>query len=143
MKLGSKILAAATAAVVVTALGAFTTVRYLAARNHIDSMHESMSTILQQAEEVASKMDEMHRAKVFDLTRVVAAARAQSGDRPLRETYRQTDLYKVIPIVAAWTSVERAAAKQDFEFMVCHGNSGAITKIIHVQPKRTILFAIQ
>ena len=118
MKLGTKILTAATAAVVITALGAFATVRYLAARNHIEAMRESMSTIIQQAEEVAATMDKMHRAKVFDYTNVVVRSKAQAGSRPLKDAYRDTDLYRIVPIVAAWTSVERAAAKQDFEFIV-------------------------
>jgi methyl-accepting chemotaxis protein len=29
----------------------------------------------------------------------------QAGGRPLREVYAQTDLYKTVPIVAAWRSV--------------------------------------
>jgi len=118
MKLGTKILLAAASAVVLTALGAFITVRILASRNHINSMHAGMSTILQQAEDVAAKMDDMHKSQVFDLKGLVARARQQSGDRPLKEMYRQTDLYKVIPVVAAWHSVERAAASEGYTFVI-------------------------
>lgn len=116
MKLGTKILLAGLAAVILTALGAFATVRVLAARNRINDIHRGMSTILQQAEQVAARMDDMHRSKVFDLDGVIARAKAQAGARPVREVYRETDLYKIIPIVAAWTSVEKAAAKEGYEF---------------------------
>ena len=118
MKLGTKILLAAAIAVIVTTLGAFITVRYLAAKNRINDIHSGMSMIIQQAEEIAAKMDDMHRAKVFDLPQVAERSKAQTGGRPINEVYQKTDLYKIVPIVAAWTSVEKAAARQGYEFVV-------------------------
>jgi len=118
LKLGTKILAAATAAVVLSSIGAFVTVRQLAAKNHVDDIHRGMSTILQQAEDVAAKMDEMHHAHAFDVKGLLEKAHQQVGDRPLREAYRETDLYKIIPIVAAWKSVEKAAAKEGYTFVI-------------------------
>ena len=118
MKLGTKILLAALASVTLTATGAFVTVRVLAARNRINDIHNGMRTVLQQAEVVAAKMDDMHRSHVFDLKGVVERSRLQSAGRPLRETYRETDLYKIIPIVAAWTSVEKAAASEGYTFVI-------------------------
>ena len=116
MKLGTKILLAGLGAVVVTTFGAFVTVRVLAARNRVDAIRRGMSTILQQAEQVASRMDEMHRIKVFDYEGVSARAEVQRQRRPIREVYRETDLYKIIPIVAAWNSVEKGAATEGYEF---------------------------
>lgn len=83
--IGIKILLAALSAVAITALGAFITVRVLAAKNRVQAIHDGMSTILQQAEQVASTMDLMHRAKVFDLEKVSKRAHEQIGGRRLME----------------------------------------------------------
>ncbi len=116
--IGIKILLAALSAVAITALGAFITVRVLAAKNRVQAIHDGMSTILQQAEQVASTMDLMHRAKVFDLEKVSKRAHEQIGGRRLMEAYRDTDLYEIVPIVVTWKSVEKAAAKEGYDFVI-------------------------
>lgn len=118
MRLGTKILIAAFAAVILTALGAFATVRVLASRNRVNDIREGMDTILQQAEMMAGKMDQMHKVNAFDLKGLLERARKQVGDRPLHEAYRDTDLYTIIPIVVAWQSVEKAAAKEGYTFVI-------------------------
>ena len=118
MKLGTKILFAAFAAVLLTALGAFVTVRVLASRNRVNDIRDGMNTILQQAELMAGKMDQMHRVNAFDLKGLLERARKQSGDRPLHEAYRDTDLYTIIPVVVAWQSVEKAAEREGYTFLI-------------------------
>jgi len=118
MRLGTKILSAGLAAVVLTAAGAFITVRVLSARNRVEDIRDSMSTILRQAEEVTSRMDQMHRAKVFDLAGVAARSHEQAAGRPMHDVYRETDLYTIIPIVAAWNSVAKAASSAGYTFVI-------------------------
>jgi hypothetical protein len=60
----------------------------------------------------------MHASHVFDMAGVRESSLRQAGGHPLREVYAATDLYKTIPIVAAWRSVEGAAKKGGFTFFV-------------------------
>ena len=75
-----------------------------------------MSSIIEQSELVAGNMDELHKRQMFDLPHVREASIKQAGGRPLSEAYQSTDLYKTIPIVAAWESVQGAADKNHFKF---------------------------
>ena len=118
MTLGTKILFAAFIAVLLTSAGAFVTVRTLAARNRVVSIHDEMNIILRQAEDVATKLDRMHEAKVFDIAGVQARALQQSGGESLMKVYAKTDLYEIIPIVAAWQSVEKAASAAGYDFVI-------------------------
>jgi len=101
MKLSTKIIAAASVAVLATGIGATTTVYVLSQQNRVDAVRSEMSTVLRQAETVAENMDQMHRNKSFDIAGMVARAKAESGGRPLTEVYRSTALYNTIPIVDA------------------------------------------
>ncbi|HNC25022.1 MAG TPA: hypothetical protein PLU52_12535, partial [Opitutaceae bacterium] len=118
MKLGTKIMLAAAGAVAVTALSAFITVRYLANENHVADIRNGMSAILTQAEEVRARMDAMHQAKSFDMAGLTARARQQAGSRPLKDIYKETDLYGVVPIVATWNTIAKAAARQGYTFVI-------------------------
>ena len=116
MKLSTKIILAAAAAVVATTLGGCFTVFWLARANRIDSLHEQMSVVLKQAETVADRMDHLYSGKAFDTSGLVAAAKENSGGRPLKDTYSSTTLYSSIPIVASWQAAQKSAKDQGFEF---------------------------
>lgn len=116
MRLGAKLLGAATIAVLLTALGSVVTVYQLSSRNRIAELREKMSSIIEQSESVAGSMDYMHRNQAFDEAGLVRKAQETAGGRPLSEVYSTTALYSTIPIVAAWRSVEAAAKKNGFEF---------------------------
>jgi methyl-accepting chemotaxis protein len=116
MKLSSKIILAATVAVVATAVGGSATVYWLSAQNRVDAVRHEMTVVLKQAETVAEKMDAMHRNRSFDLAGMVARAKAESGGRPLNEIYRSTALYHTIPIVASWQAAEKSARDQGYDF---------------------------
>jgi len=118
MKLSSKIILVSSAAVVATAVGGTVTVYWLSARNRVDALHQEMSVVLRQAETVADRMDQMHRNHAFDMGGLLAAAKIQSGGRPLREVYRTTAVYQTIPIVASWEAAEKSAKEQGYEFAV-------------------------
>jgi methyl-accepting chemotaxis protein len=116
MKLESRIMLAATGAVVVTTLLSIGIVYHISSRNRVTELHGKMSSIITQSEEVAQNMDKMHQAHVFDMAGTRESSLRQAGGRPLKEVYAQTDLYKTIPIVAAWQSVQGAADRSGFQF---------------------------
>jgi len=116
MKLSTKIIVAASVAVLATGIGATTTVYILSQQNRIDAVRAEMSTVLRQAETVAENMDQMHRNKSFDIAGMVARAKADSGGRSLNEIYRSTALYNTIPIVASWSAARRSAEEKGYGF---------------------------
>jgi len=116
MKLSTKIIIAAAAAVVATAIGACITVYWLSKHNRVEALHDQMSVVLKQAETIAERMDSMHGSKAFDLPGLIAAGKQNSGGRPLREIYPSTAFYNTIPIVASWQAAQKSAKEQGFEF---------------------------
>jgi len=118
MKLGTRIMLAATGAVVLATALSIIIVYYVSSHNRIAELRGKMSSIIEQSELVAQNMDDMHQSHVFDMTGVRESSIRQAGGRPLREVYASTDLYKTVPIVAAWKSVEGAAQKNGFKFFI-------------------------
>ena len=116
MRLSTKIILAVIATVIVTGLGGALTVYWLSKTNRVNALHDQMNVVLQQAQTMAANMDRMHQAKSFDLPGLIAAARTQSGNRPLNETYRETAFYNTIPIVASWQAAAKSARDQGYEF---------------------------
>ena len=116
MKIQHRIMLAATGAVALTTLLSVGIVYHLSKENRIAELRGKMSAIITQSEEVAGNMDDMHRSHVFDMAGTRAASLREAGGRPLLEVYASTDLYKTIPIVAAWQSVQGAADRNGFKF---------------------------
>ena len=110
-------LAASGAVVLATALS-IAVVYFVSNRNRVAELRGKMSSIIEQSELVAQNMDDMRQSHVFDMTGVRESSIRQAGGRPLREVYASTDLYKTVPIVAAWKSVAGAAQKNGFNFFV-------------------------
>jgi len=111
-------LLAGSGAVILATTLSITTVYYVSSHNRVTELRGKMSSIIAQSELVAQNMDDMHNSHVFDLAGVREASLRQAGGRPLREVYATTDLYKTVPIVAAWKSVAGAAQKNGFKFYV-------------------------
>lgn len=116
MKLEVKIMLAASGAVLLSTAFGIGTVYHLSKGNRIAELRGKMSSIIAQSEQMAANMDDMHRSHVFDTPALLAAAQAQAHGRPLRDIYATTDIYKTVPIVAAWRSVQAAAEKNGFQF---------------------------
>ncbi len=114
--IGHRILGGVALAVIAATLGAIITVNYLAAKNRVQEFRHNMSSLLAQSEVMIENMDAMHRASAFDSEHLVSLAKQQTGGKPLLEAYHQTDLYRTIPVVAAWLSVADAAKKEGYEF---------------------------
>jgi methyl-accepting chemotaxis protein len=114
--IGNRILIGVAIAVVVATLGAIVTVHYLADKNRVQEIRHNMSSLLAQSETMIDNMDAMHRAAAFDQTHLLALAREQAQGRPLKEVYDQTELYRTVPVVAAWLAVAEAAKQEGYEF---------------------------
>jgi methyl-accepting chemotaxis protein len=118
MKLGTRIMLAGSGAVVLTTILSIGIVYVISSHNRVTELRGKMSSIISQSELVAQNMDDMHASHVFDMAAVRETSLRQAAGRPLREVYASTDIYKTIPIVAAWKSVEGAAQKAGFKFIV-------------------------
>jgi hemerythrin-like metal-binding protein len=118
MKLGTRIMLAGSGAVVLTTTLSIGIVYFISSHNRVTELRGKMSSIITQSEVVAQNMDDMHASHVFDMAAVRAASLRQAGGRPLREVYAATDLYKTVPIVAAWKSVAGAAQTAGFKFII-------------------------
>jgi methyl-accepting chemotaxis protein len=116
MKLGTKIMIAAAAAVVIATVGSIVTVYSIATKNRIDDLHRTMSGQIQQAETVRGQIEYLGQRRAFDYDGMRKEALAGAGGRSLKEIYTQTTMYKTIPIVAAWESVQEQAKANGFEF---------------------------
>ena len=123
MKLETRILLAATGAVTLATLLSIGIVYHVSSRNRVAELRGKMSSIIAQSEQVAQNMDDMHRSHVFDTPGLLTAAKAQAGSRSIRDIYAATDLYKTVPIVAAWKSVGVLAARNGFKFVIPVGPS--------------------
>jgi len=116
VKLSFKIILAASAAVIATALGTCLSVYWITANNRVQALRDQMTVVLKQAETVTERMDNMHRSRAFDIPGLIAAAKQASGERPLKETYRASAFYNTIPIVASWQAAEKAAKERGYQF---------------------------
>ncbi|MFT3829034.1 MAG: methyl-accepting chemotaxis protein [Opitutaceae bacterium] len=118
MNIGSKIMVGVAVTTLAATTAGVATVYVLAKRNRVDELREKMSALIAQSEEMADNMDRMYAADSFDRAGLLARAKQQLGSRPLAEAYVETDLYRTIPIVAAWNSAAGAAKRTGFEFTV-------------------------
>ena len=119
MKLGTKIMIAAPGTHVHCwrlSLGSIITVYTIARKNRVAELRKSMSNEIKQAEVVRGQFEAMHTAKVFDYEAMQKEAMAQANGRTLKDMYAETSLYKTIPIVAAWLSLQDLAKAENFEF---------------------------
>jgi methyl-accepting chemotaxis protein len=118
MKLEAKIMLAVAGAVFLATVCGIGVVYHLSKNNRIAELRGKMSSIIAQSEQVADNMDVMYRNKSFDTPALIAAAKAEAGGKSLRDTYASTALYRTVPIVASWKSVEVSATKNNFKFLV-------------------------
>jgi methyl-accepting chemotaxis protein len=108
MKLGTKILIAA-ACMVLTATAGSIAVTYMILRDRqIASTEQVAQSMIKQAETVRENFDRLHTGRAFDMPRL----KQELATKPVE----QTDLYRTIPVVAAWQSIESVASASGFVF---------------------------
>jgi methyl-accepting chemotaxis protein len=111
MKLSSKIILCGTGGVLVSTLVSIAAVSRISKANRVDELRQLMSSTLRQAETVTANVDELGAAGALNTTLLLERFR-QGGGR----NYRDSVLYKTIPVVAGWDSVKRVASERNFEF---------------------------
>lgn len=114
--IGNRILLGVAGAVALATLAGIITVKYLATKNRIQALRQEMSGLLSQSETMIENMDAMHRASAFDQPHLVALAKQQIGNEPLQKAYAKTDLYRTVPVVAAWNAVAAEAREHGYDF---------------------------
>ena len=117
MKIGAKILSAGITAVLLTSLGAAITVYAISKKNRVDALRHQMSAAIQQGESVRDHFDFLHLNGAFNYATLIKAAQEKFPGRSLKDVYRDTAIYKTIPVVAAWESVATLAKANDFKFV--------------------------
>jgi len=66
---------------------------------------------------VRDQYDALNKDGAFDHAAMMEKAKVQAGGRPIKDMYRETILYKAVPVVAAWESVKPVAEKNNFQFL--------------------------
>jgi len=111
MTIGTKIVAAAAAAVSLTAIVALLVQRQSLEKQGVELLRDTMHATLVEAENVRESISKLGVNGAFDRPKLLAEYRA-SGD------LRGSTLYGTIPVVAAWNAAEKAAAENNFNFRV-------------------------
>ena len=85
MKLAAKITLSASCGVILSTLGAITTVYAISHSNRVDELRALMSSTLQQAETVTGNVDALHQSGAFDL-RALRNSLKQAQGKDFRST---------------------------------------------------------
>ena len=117
MKIGTKILLGGTVAVIAATLAAIVVVFFILKTKHVQEAQADMSKAIMSAENVRKNMDTLHTANGFDLATLIAKAKADFPGRNLGDIYDKTALYKTIPVVSAWESIQSVAEKSNYTFI--------------------------
>ena len=110
MNLANKITLCASGGVVLATVGAIVNVYLISHGNRVNELRSLMSSTIQQAETVTADMDELHTQSAFN-TSVLMSSLAKGSD------YRNSVLYRTIPVVAGWDSVKGVAQTKGFAFL--------------------------
>ena len=111
MKIGTKIIAASLGAVALATAIAFVIQKSVIERQGVNLTLETMRATIAGAESVRESISHLAEQGAFDRPKLIAEYRA-TGD------LRGSTLYRTIPVVAAWNSIERVAKQQGYEFRV-------------------------
>ncbi len=111
MTLEKKIILVSSASVALSAAVGVLVLRSAIRSQGIELTKNTMRAALLSAESVRGSMAALRARKSFDEASIVREARGAADPR-------QTRLYDTIPIVAAWRSIEKVAAREGFEFRI-------------------------
>ena len=111
MVLGTKIVTIAIASVFVTATAGLLIQRSVIRQQGIAMMRDTMRATILSAENARRSVSTMRTSGMFDDEKLKASAVGVSD-------YKKTNLYKTVPVVAAWDSITEVAEKEGYEFRV-------------------------
>jgi methyl-accepting chemotaxis protein len=111
MKLGNKLALGAAVAVGLLSLCGQVVQRSIVRRQGIALTKDAMKAVLMEAENVRSANSNLVQNRAYDYPKLLKAAK-QSSD------YRDTVLYRTVPVVTAWQGIEKIAAEKGYEFRI-------------------------
>jgi methyl-accepting chemotaxis protein len=111
MKLGTKIITAALAAVGLSVVAGLLVQRGIIHRQGVDLTRDTMRAAVVEAENVRESISALNKRNAFDQTALLAEYK-KSGD------LRGSTIYSTIPVVAAWKAIETVAQKEGYDFRV-------------------------
>jgi methyl-accepting chemotaxis protein len=112
VNLANKITICASGGVVLATAGAIVSVYLISHNNRVNELRALMSSTLQQAETVSANMDQLHSEGAFNTGSLMTNLNGMAGG-----DYRNSALYRTIPVVAGWDSVRAVAQSQNFSFL--------------------------
>ncbi|HEX3746743.1 MAG TPA: methyl-accepting chemotaxis protein [Bryobacteraceae bacterium] len=104
-------MAIAWAALLVTALAGLLIQRSLIREQGLALAHQAMRGIILSAENARETVAEMNTNGSFDRKSLLADLHKNSD-------FRRSRLYGTIPVVSAWQTIEKVAAKQEYQFRI-------------------------
>ena len=111
MKLGAKIICVTLAAVGLSVLAGLIVQRSVIRQQGIAMIRDTMRAAILEAETTRESISALNRQGAFDQKKLLEDFK-KSGD------LRSTALYKTVPVVAAWTAIQKVAEQEGFEFRV-------------------------
>jgi methyl-accepting chemotaxis protein len=111
MKLGTKIICAAVAAVAVSLVAGLIVQRNIIRKQGIELTHDTMRAAVLEAENVRESISMLNKRNAFDQAALLAEFK-KTGD------LRNSTLYGTVPVVAAWKAIEQVALKEGYDFRV-------------------------
>ena len=111
MVLGTKIVMVALGSVVITAGAGFLIQRSVIRRQGVELTLDTMRATILSAEDTRNETAGMRSLRMFDDAKLMAEAAGASD-------YKQTRIFKTVPVVAAWNSIIAVAAQEGYEFRV-------------------------
>ena len=111
MKLGNKVMVAALGAVCLSVVVGLLVQRKVIEQQGVELTRRTMRSAVLEAESVRQSISALGQRGAFDRPALLAEYH-QSGD------LRGSSLYQTIPVVAAWTALEKVAAQEGYEFRI-------------------------
>ena len=115
MVLGTKIVAIAVGAVMATAAAGLIIQRSVIRNQGIGMIRDTMRATILSAENARRSVSNMRSSNIFDDV-------ALKADVARVTDYKKTNLYRTVPVVAAWDSISEVAAKEGYQFRVPASN---------------------
>jgi len=115
MQLGTRIVAIAVGSLVLTTATGLMVQRSVIRREGVELMRQTMRMTIDSAESARETASALGAAGAFDQAKLKAELAAASD-------YRQTTLFKTVPVVAAFTSINEAAKRENYQFRVASPN---------------------
>jgi methyl-accepting chemotaxis protein len=111
MKLGNKVMVAALGAVCLSVVVSLLVQRTVIENQGVELTKRTMRSAVLEAESVRQSISALGQRGAFDRASLLAEYH-KTGD------LRGSALYQTIPVVAAWTALEKVAAQEGYEFRI-------------------------